>query len=88
MKLPTRQCKNTILETGKDLLVSGTRWRTDWLSHLETLTGCWAGNHRHRSLQHAKPTAYFIGIGMMAANGFQKSKAVNGLEGLDGVKTG
>jgi hypothetical protein len=27
-----------------------------------------------------------LGIGMMAANGFQKGKGVNGLEGLDGVK--
>lgn len=85
-ELPTKgNVKNTVLETGKDLLVAvlgggligSAIGRPSLIIGLVTTgTGHYTEN---RMLK-------LLGIGMMAANGFQKSKAVNGLEGLDGVK--
>lgn len=85
-ELPTKgNVKNTVLETGKDLLVAvlgggligSAIGRPSLIIGLVT-TG--AGHYTENRLLK------LLGIGMMAANGFQKSKAVNGLSGLDGVK--
>ncbi len=85
-ELPTRgNVKNTVLETGKDLLVAvlgggliGSAIGRPSLAVGLVTTG--TGHYMQNRL------LTLLGIGMMAANGFQKSKAVNGLEGLDGVK--
>lgn len=85
-ELPTKgNVKNTVLETGKDLLVAvlgggligSAIGRPSLIIGLVT-TG--TGHYTENRLLK------LLGIGMMAANGFQKSKAVNGLSGLDGVK--
>jgi len=77
--------KNTVLETGKDILVGvlgggliGAVIGKPSLAVgiLTTGAGHYTGN---RLVQ-------LVGIGLMAANGFQKSETVAGLEGLDGVK--
>ena len=85
-ELPTKgNVKNTVLETGKDLLVAvlgggliGSAIGRPSLAVGLITTG--TGHYTQNRL------LTLLGIGMMAANGFQKSKAVNGLEGLDGVK--
>lgn len=85
-ELPTKgNVKNTVLETGKDLLVAvlgggliGSAIGRPSLAIGLVTTG--TGHYMQNRL------LTLLGIGMMAANGFQKSKAVNGLEGLDGVK--
>lgn len=85
-ELPTKgNVKNTVLETGKDLLVAvlgggliGSAIGRPSLAIGLVTTG--TGHYTQNRL------LTLLGIGMMAANGFQKSKAVNGLEGLDGVK--
>ena len=85
-ELPTKgNVKNTVLETGKDLLVAvlgggliGSAIGRPSLAIGLITTG--TGHYTQNRL------LTLLGIGMMAANGFQKSKAVNGLEGLDGVK--
>lgn len=84
--LPTKgNVKNTILETGKVLLVGvigggivGAAIGKPSLIVGTILTG--AGHFTDNKL------ATLFGVGMMASNGFQGSKTTNGLEGLDGVK--
>lgn len=77
--------KNTVLETGKVLLVGvigggliGAAMGRVSLGAGALVTG--AGHYSGNKL------ATILGVGMMAANGFQRSKGVSGLEGLDGVK--
>lgn len=84
--LPTKgNAKNTALETGKDILVGvlggglvGAVIGKPSLviGIVTTAAGHYAGN---RLVQ-------LLGIGVMAANGFQKAGTVSGLEGLAGVK--
>ena len=77
--------KHTALETGKDLIIGvvgggllGAAFgRTSLVVGLIT-TGM--GHYTGSKL------AQSVGIGMMASNGFQRSGAVSGLEGLDGIK--
>jgi hypothetical protein len=83
--LPTKgDVKNTLLETGKDLLIgvvggglAGAAIGKPSLLIGAAITG--AGHYTENRL------ISILGIGMMAANGFQGS-SVNGLEGLEGVK--
>src|SRR5689334_14750971 len=77
--------KNTVLETGKDILVGvlgggliGAVIGKPSLVVGIVTTG--AGHYTGNRL------VQLLGIGIMAANGFQKSGTVSGLEGLDGVK--
>jgi hypothetical protein len=85
--LPTKgDAKNTMLETGKDILIgvlgggligAAIGKPSMIVGIVTTGTGHYTGN---RLVQ-------LLGIGMMAANGFQKSNTtVSGLEGMDGVK--
>lgn len=85
--LPTKgDAKNTMLETGKDILIGvlgggligAAIGKPSMVVGIVT-TG--AGHYTGNKL------IQLLGIGMMAANGFQKSNAtVSGLEGMDGVK--
>lgn len=77
--------KNTALETGKDILVCvlgggliGAAIGRPSLAVgiLTTGVGHYSGNK----------LTQLLGIGMMAANGFQRNTTVSGIEGLDGVK--
>ncbi len=85
-KLETKgNVKNTMLETGKDLIVGviggglvGAVIGRASLGAGAVVTG--AGHYAGNNL------ATIFGIGMMASNGFQKSKAVSGLDGLEGIK--
>lgn len=85
-QLPTKgNVKNTVLETGKDLLVAvlgggliGSAIGRPSLAVGLITTG--TGHYTQNRL------LTLLGIGMMAANGFQRGKTVNGLEGLDGIK--
>lgn len=77
--------KNTLLETGKDLLigvigggVAGAAIGRGSLAIGAVITG--AGHYANN-----KAVALF-GVGMMAANGFQKGSGVGSLEGIDGIK--
>lgn len=86
--LPTKgDAKNTALETGKDILVAvlgggligAAIGKPSMIIGIATTgVGHYTGN---RLVQ-------LLGVGLMAANGFQKSgnTAVSGLEGLEGVK--
>lgn len=77
--------KDSALETGKDLLVGvigggvvgAIIGKPSLLVGLLT-TG--AGHYTNNRL------VQLLGIGMMASNGFQTKAAVNGLEGMEGVK--
>jgi hypothetical protein len=84
--LPTKgNVKNTVMETGLSLLVGvlgggfigAAIGRPSLLAGIAT-TG--VGHYTDSKLLQ------LFGVGMMAANGFQKGNAVNGLEGLDGIK--
>ncbi len=85
-ELPTKgNAKNTLLETGKDILIGvlgggliGAVIGKPSLAVGIITTG--AGHYTDNKLMQ------LLGIGMMAANGFQKSGAVSGLDGLAGVK--
>jgi hypothetical protein len=77
--------KNTALETGKDILVCvlgggliGAAIGKPSLAVGIVTTGL--GHYSGNKLTQ------LLGLGMMAANGFQKNASVSGLEGLDGVK--
>jgi hypothetical protein len=77
--------KNSLLETGKELLVTviiggvaGAAIGKPSLLIGAGVTG--AGHYTGNKLLS------MLGIGMMAANGFQSKSGTNGLEGLDGVK--
>ena len=84
--LPTKgDAKNTMLETGKDILIgvlgggligAAIGKPSMVVGIITTGAGHYTGNK----------LVQILGIGMMAANGFQKSTTVSGLEGLDGVK--
>ena len=86
--LPTKgNAKNTVLETGKDILIGvlgggliGAIIGKPSLAVGIVTTG--AGHYTGNKL------VQLLGIGIMAANGFQKNTTttVSGLEGLDGVK--
>lgn len=84
--LPTKgNAKNTVLETGKDILIGvlgggliGAVIGKPSLVVGIVTTG--AGHYTGNRL------VQLLGIGLMAANGFQKSGTVSGLEGLAGVK--
>jgi hypothetical protein len=86
VELPTKgNAKNTLLETGKDILIGvlgggliGAVIGKPSLAVGIITTG--AGHYTDNKL------IQLLGIGMMAANGFQKTGAVSGLEGLEGVK--
>ena len=84
--LPTKgDAKNTMLETGKDILIGvlgggligAAIGKPSMIVGIVT-TG--AGHYTGNKLVQV------LGIGMMAAGGFQKSNTVSGLEGMDGVK--
>ena len=85
-ELPTKgNAKNTLLETGKDILIGvlgggliGAVIGKPSLAVGIITTG--AGHYTDNKL------IQLLGIGMMAANGFQKTGSVSGLEGLEGVK--
>lgn len=85
-QLPTKgNVKNTVLETGKDLLVAvlgggliGSAIGRPSLAVGLITTG--TGHYTQNRL------LTLLGIGIMAANGFQRGKTVNGLEGLYGIK--
>jgi hypothetical protein len=85
-ELPTKgNAKNTLLETGKDILIGvlgggllGAVIGKPSLAVGIITTG--AGHYTDNKL------IQLLGIGMMAANGFQKTGAVSGLEGLEGIK--
>jgi hypothetical protein len=77
--------KNSLLETGKELLVTviiggvaGAAIGKPSLLIGAGVTG--AGHYTGNKLLS------MLGIGMMAANGFQSKSGTNGLEGLDGMK--
>jgi len=84
--LPTKgNAKNTALATGKDILVGalgggliGAAIGKPSLIVGIITTG--AGHYTGNKL------VQILGIGMMAGGGLQKSAAVSGLQGLDGVK--
>ena len=85
-ELPTKgNVKNTMLETGKDLLVAvlGGGLIGSAIGRPSLAIGIVATGTGHYTQSRMLT---LLGIGMMAANGFQKGKSVNGLEGLDGVK--
>lgn len=84
-ELPTKgSVKNTVLETGKDLLVAvlGGGLIGSAIGRPSLVIGMVTTGTGHYT-QNRLLT--LLGIGMMAANGFQKSKAVNGIEGLEGL---
>ena len=74
-----------MLETGKDLLVAvlGGGLIGSAIGRPSLAIGIVATGTGHYTQSRMLT---LLGIGMMAANGFQKGKGVNGLEGLDGVK--
>jgi hypothetical protein len=84
--LPTKgNPKNTVLETGKDILIGvlgggliGAVVGKPSLAVGIVTTG--VGHYTGNKL------VQILGIGIMAANGFQKSSTVSGLSGLAGVK--
>jgi hypothetical protein len=74
--------KNSALETGKDLLIGviGGGVAGAAIGKPSLLIGIGLTGAGHFTDNHLLK---LFGIGLMAANGFQKSKSVNGLEGLD-----
>jgi hypothetical protein len=85
--LPTKgNPKNTVLETGKDVLVGvlGGGLIGAVIGKPSILVGLVTTGLGHYT---ENKLVQILGIGMMAANGFQKTgTTVSGLEGLDGVK--
>ncbi len=77
--------KNSLLETGKELLVTviigGVAGAAIGRPSLLIGAGVTGAGHYtgNRMLS-------LLGVGMMAANGFQTKSGTNGLEGLDGMK--
>ncbi len=74
--------KNTVIETGKDILVGvvGGGLIGAAIGRPSLLIGAGVTGAGHYM---GNRVATLLGIGMMAANGFQKSKTVEGLEGMD-----
>jgi hypothetical protein len=84
--LPTKgNVKNTLLETGKDLLIGviGGGFIGAAIGKPSLIIGMAATGAGHFT---NNKLVQLLGIGMMAANGFQSGKATNGLNGLDGVQ--
>lgn len=84
--LPTKgNAKNTLLETGKDILIGvlGGGLIGAAIGRPSLLVGIVATGAGHYT---DNKLIQLMGIGMMASNGFQKSGTVSGLEGMDGVK--
>ncbi len=85
--LPTKgNAKNTALETGKDILVAvlGGGLIGAAIGKPSMVVGLATTGFGHYS---GNRIVQLLGVGMMAANGFNKSNAaVSGLEGLAGVK--
>jgi hypothetical protein len=77
--------KNTVLETGKDILVGvlGGGLLGAVIGKPSLVVGIVATGLGHYT---GNKLVQLVGIGMMAANGFQKTQTVTGLEGLEGVK--
>jgi hypothetical protein len=77
--------KNTVLETGKGILVGvlGGGLIGAAIGRPSLLIGIVTTGVGHYS---GNKLTQLLGLGMMAANGFQKANAVSGLEGLDGAK--
>lgn len=74
--------KNSALETGKDLLIGviGGGVAGAAIGKPSLLVGIGLTGAGHFTDNHLLK---LFGIGLMASNGFQRSKSVNGLEGLD-----
>lgn len=84
--LPTKgDAKNTMLETGKDVLIGviGGGLIGAAIGKPSLLVGIVTTGAGHFS---GNKLVQVLGLGMMAANGFQKTNSVSGLEGLDGIK--
>lgn len=84
--LPTKgNAKNTLLETGKDILIGvlGGGLIGAAIGKPSLLIGIAATGAGHFS---GNKLVQVLGIGMMAASGFQKAGTVSGVEGLDGIK--
>ncbi|MFN4313288.1 MAG: hypothetical protein ACK4E0_03270 [Chitinophagaceae bacterium] len=84
--LPTKgNVKNTVMETGLSLLVGvlGGGFIGAAIGRPSLLAGIAATGMGHYT---DSKLLQLFGVGMMASNGFQKGNAVNGLEGLDGIK--
>jgi hypothetical protein len=77
--------KNTALETGKDILVGvlGGGLIGAAIGKPSLIVGIVTTGVGHYS---GNKLTQLLGLGIMAANGFQKNATVSGLEGLDGVK--
>src|SRR5215208_4303945 len=77
--------KNTVLETGKDILVCvlGGGLIGAAIGRPSLAVGIVTTGIGHYS---GNKLTQLLGLGMMAANGFQKSTSVNGIEGLEGIK--
>ena len=84
--LPTKgDAKNTMLETGKDILIGvlGGGLIGAAIGKPSMIVGIITTGAGHYT---GNKLVQILGIGMMAANGFQKSTSVSGLEGFAGVK--
>jgi hypothetical protein len=77
--------KNTVLETGKDILIGvlGGGLLGAVVGKPSLIVGIVTTGVGHYT---GNKLVQILGIGMMAANGFQKSSSVSGLSGLAGVK--
>ncbi len=77
--------KNTALETGKDILVGvlGGGLIGAAIGKPSLLIGIVTTGIGHYS---NNKLTQLLGIGIMAANGFQKTPAVAGIDGIEGVK--
>ncbi len=77
--------KNTAIETGKGILVGvlGGGLIGAAIGRPSLLVGIVTTGLGHYS---GNKLTQLLGLGLMAANGFQKNKTVSGLEGLDGIK--
>jgi hypothetical protein len=77
--------KNTALETGKVILVGvlGGGFIGAAIGKPSLAAGIAATGLGHYT---GNRLLTLVGVGMMAANGFQKSTSVSGLEGMDGIK--
>jgi hypothetical protein len=85
-QLDTRgNIKNTALETGKDILVGvlGGGLIGAAIGKPSLIIGIVTTGVGHYS---GNKLTQLLGLGLMAANGFQKNTTVSGLEGMDGVK--
>lgn len=77
--------KNTALETGKNILVGvlGGGLIGAAIGKPSLIVGIVTTGVGHYS---GNRLTQLLGLGIMAANGFQKNTSVSGVEGLDGVK--